>query len=170
MWGYMKNKIWMILAITAIMLFQSGSAIALSDEQQGYISQNCGSLRQSLKQLQHADSRTRVYLGSTYEVLYTDFMSPMNKRLTSLGRTAEELSRAKSEFETTRADFNDTFIRYQISLENLISIDCTREPDDFYTHLEITRNQRGDLSELTSKMKELSRSYLDNAAGLGATL
>ena len=57
------------------------SVSALSKEEANAISSNCSTIKQSLSQLQKADSKTRTYLGTTYETIASRFITPLNLRL-----------------------------------------------------------------------------------------
>ena len=95
LWLKIRPKIVMVLAAVCVLalpvvtFMRAQTAIALSESQRGIISQNCGSIQQSLRQLQVADSRTRVYLGSIYETILSDFMTPLATRVASNGLSLE---------------------------------------------------------------------------------
>ena len=126
----------------------------LSDEVRSTISMNCGSLRQSLKSLQQADSKTRVILGTTYQSILSNYISPLNARLVKNNTPNIPLTEIQGDFVAARDDFTARFIKYSQSLETLIAIDCQNDPDGFYHQLERVRKEREKLSASVEKVNE----------------
>lgn len=129
-------------------------ASALSEMQRGAIRQNCSTIQQNLGQLQKIDSRTRTYLGTTYETLANRFITPLNLRLVKNNRPT--LSGLQAEFSTEQANFRSAYTDYMRELESLITTDCRQDPDGFYDKLEITRARRADLRSITMKLSRLA--------------
>lgn len=132
------------------------SAHAVEKERLTAISQNCSTIKQSLSQLQRADSRTRTYLGSAYEAILTKFITPLNLRLTRNNHDAEQLFAIQAEFSAEQARFRAAYTDYMRELEGLIATDCSAHPEAFYQHLESTRTKRTDLKATTVKLSELA--------------
>ncbi len=130
------------------------SAAALSEVQQGAISQNCATIKQSLTQLQKVDSRTRSYLGTTYETLANKFITPLNLRLVKNNRPT--LSSIQSDFSGEQNKFKTSYTDYMKELESLIAIDCKTSPQDFYSKLEKVREKRLKLRETTIKLSKIA--------------
>ena len=118
------------------------TAFALTPDQEGAISVHCESIRQTLKTVQHEDSRTRVYFGGYYETILNKFIVPLNLRLVKNNLTDTNLTASQATFSTDKINFNDDFIDYQKSLEELIAIDCKNNPTDFYDKLTLVREKR----------------------------
>ena len=53
----------------------------LNDLERGNISAGCASIQVRLRNLQKNDSKTRVLLGTNYQTLLTNYLSPLNVRL-----------------------------------------------------------------------------------------
>lgn len=119
------------------------------------VSQNCASIKRSLTQLQHADSRTRTYLGSSYQTILSNFITPLNLRLIKNGVSKAELFTVQSDFTDAQSLFRSNYTAYMRELENLIAVDCVTHPADFYEHLIITRERRAALQKSTTKLSEL---------------
>lgn len=132
------------------------SAHAVEKERLTAISQNCSTIKQSLSQLQRADSRTRTYLGSAYEAILTKFITPLNLRLTRNNHDAEQLFAIQAEFSAEQTRFRAAYTDYMRELEGLIATDCSAHPEAFYQHLESTRTKRTDLKATTVKLSELA--------------
>lgn len=162
-WLKIRSKIVMalvavcVLALPVVTLMRVQAAVALSETQRGIISQNCGSIQQSLRQLQVADSRTRVYLGSIYETILSDFMTPLATRVASNGLSLEgygaDLVTQQSDFSVSRSSFSTSYIEYQRALEGLVNYNCQTDPDGFYERLETVREQRADLAALVAQIR-----------------
>lgn len=163
------------LLIFVVSLVILGGAIAfpvqaLSDTQLGAISQNCASIKQSLKTLQKADSRTRVHLGTTYQNILTNYITPLNLRLVRLDQPNTELTRLQASFSSARDDFAGKFIKYSQSLETLIATDCKAHPDFFYTRLEDTRALRHTVSASVATINQLLSEYITAVTKLKESL
>lgn len=148
------------LMLLAVMV-TGASSLALSEEQQGAISQNCGTIKQSLHNLQRVDSKTRTFLGSTYETLNADFLTPLNLRLVKNNRPNADLSRIQSNFTSSQAEFKGLYTEYMREMETLINTDCKNEPSKFYDQLEKTRTKRKELAGVTSKMLKLMKDQIE---------
>lgn len=158
----------LILAIFPVLCFSS--AHALSDAQIGAISQNCATIKQSLKSLQKADSRTRVHLGTTYQNILTHYITPLNLRLVRLDQPNTELTRLQTEFSSARDDFASKFIKYSQSLEELIATDCKASPDLFYQKLEATRALRHTVSASVATLDQLLTEHITAVTALKGAL
>ncbi len=146
--------LWSVVICTLTLVFGS-TALALSDEQQGAISQSCSTIKQSLQNLQRVDSKTRTFLGSTYETLNADFLIPLNLRLVKNNRPNAELSSIQSDFTTAQNSFKTLYTEYMREMESLINVDCKNDPSKFYDQLEKTRNKRKELEAETDKILKL---------------
>ncbi len=145
--------LWAIVTLALVMLF-STPVEGLSERQRGAISQNCSTIQQSLSQLQKIDSRTRTYLGTTYETIANRFIIPLNLRLVKNNRPT--FSEIQTEFTLEQAKFRDAYTEYMRELEALIVADCKHSPDDFYQRLITTREKRATLRATTEHLSALS--------------
>lgn len=119
------------------------------------ISQNCSSIKQALTDLQRADSRTRAYLGSAYESVVRDFITPLNLRLVKNSRVDTKLFEIQGDFTTQQTDFRTEYTAYMRELEALIATDCQKHPQEFYRQLEKTREHRTKLHNLAESLNKL---------------
>lgn len=143
---------------------------SLSDSQRGAISQNCQSIKSSLKSLQKADSRTRVLLGTNYQTILSDYLTPLNVRLVKNNQPNSTLTNLQSSFVAERDGFNQQFIKYSQSLESLINVDCQSNPDDFYRQLGDVRTQRAKLNKSVAKLDQLSSQHITTVTKLRDSL
>ncbi len=152
----MKKK-WIFSYYIILVLFclVPTGASAISEGQKNAISENCLSIKDSLRITQRVDSRTRVYLGGKFETILTKFIKPLNVKLIENNISDLGLIENQSSFVEARAVFSSDFIRYQQSLEELIGINCEAEPEIFYDKLLITRERRRLMSQDISKIKKI---------------
>lgn len=122
--------------------FAEESSSQLSSKKRDQISENCGSIRQSLKLLQRSDARTRTYYGAIYETALSKYITPLNLRLVKNDLSSVALINLQTALATSRSNFSADYIDYSKSLEELIAIDCRLEPEAFYNKLVSTREKR----------------------------
>ena len=157
----------------SILISSSGLAVkayALSEEQAGAISQNCATTKQSLKQLQRTDARTRSYLGSAYESILSNYITPLDLRLINTGQPNVSLTNLHSDVINMRKDFVAKYTSYSQSLEELIGIDCYNHQEDFYNKLVETREKRAELSATTTNLRNLFSEHLTDVRKLRNSL
>lgn len=153
----LKFLCWLVglLVIAAgLVIFFSTPVEGLSPAQRGAISQNCSTIKQSLTQLQKVDSRTRTYLGTTYETILTRFIVPLNLRLVKNNRPS--LPNIQSDFTAEQVKFRESYTDYMRGLEELIATDCSVQPDEFYQRLEVVRGKREVLRATTVRLSRLA--------------
>lgn len=143
-------------------------AEGLTDLQRGAISQNCGSIQQTLEQLQRIDSRTRTYLGTTYETIANHFIVPLNLRLVKNNRPT--LASLQTEYIAAQSIFKTSYTTYMRELEQLIATDCRTAPDDFYDQLVTTRSARSVLSDAALELNGLAEDQYQAVLDLRSSL
>ncbi len=131
------------------------SAVSVGAFAEGEKISNCSKIKESLVNLQHADSRTRVYLGRYYETVQNKFIVPLNLRLVENNISDSELVNTQGEFKETRQAFIDDYISYQQKLEELVSINCEEEAPRFKEVLSVTREKRQVVAQDISKLRGL---------------
>lgn len=100
-----SKRLSLLAAAFILAVASSAPTFALEDSELNNISQNCATIKQSLTKLQRADSRTRAYLGSSYEAIANNFITPLNIRLLKNNRTDPTIFEIQSEFTDTHARF-----------------------------------------------------------------
>ena len=121
---------------------------------------NCSSIKSSLKKLQVSDAKIRSLLGASYQTMLNSYITPFNLRLVKNNQNLGDLSDLQSNFVLQKNDFNSLYITYSQQFENLISIDCQKNPDDFYNQLIITRESRKELNQKVEDLTETAEKYL----------
>ena len=134
--------------------------IKLIDDQRGEISMNCSSIKSSLKKLQVSDAKIRSLLGTSYQTILNSYITPFNLRLVKNNQNLGNLSDLQSNFVLQKNDFNSLYITYSQQFENLLSIDCQKNPDDFYNQLITTRESRKELNQKVEDLTKTVEKYL----------
>ena len=134
--------------------------IKLTDDQRGEISMNCSSIKSSLKKLQVSDAKIRSLLGANYQTMLNSYITPFNLRLVKNNQNLGGLSDLQSNFVLQKNDFNSFYITYSQQFENLLSIDCQKNPDDFYNQLITTRESRKELNQKVEDLTKTVEKYL----------
>ena len=132
----------------------------LTDDQRGEISMNCSSIKSSLKKLQVSDAKIRSLLGANYQTMLNSYITPFNLRLVKNNQNLGGLSDLQSNFVLQKNDFNSFYITYSQQFENLLSIDCQKNPDDFYNQLITTRESRKELNQKVEDLTKTVEKYL----------
>ena len=129
----------------------------LTDDQRGEISMNCSSIKSSLKTLQ---VKIRSLLGANYQTILNSYITPFNLRLVKNNQNLGDLSDLQSSFVLQKNDFNSLYITYSQQFENLLSVDCQKNPDDFYNQLLTTRESRKELNQKVNELTSTAEKYL----------
>ena len=132
----------------------------LNDDQRGEISMNCSSTKSGLKKLQVSDAKIRSLLGANYQTILNSYITPFNLRLVKNNQNLGDLSDLQSNFVLQKNDFNSLYITYSQQFENLLSIDCQKNPDEFYDQLIVTRESRKELNQKVEDLTKTAEKYL----------
>lgn len=143
-----------LVAISVVAPVSATSKSEISKEETNAIVSNCSTIKQSLSQLQKADSKTRTYLGTTYETVAGKFITPLNLRLVRNNRPT--LSDIQSDFSTEQTKFRDSYTAYMREMETLIAINCQTEPEKFYNQLVVVRERRAKVRLAIEELNQLT--------------
>ena len=130
------------------------------------IMEHCEEIKESLKNIQKADARARVYLGRYYETILTDYIKPLNVRLVENNLSSASLVENQNKIADTKTLFTDDYIGYQQNLEELVTMDCKNNPENFYNKLEKVRQKRKIVEQDTLKMRNLLSEHVNLADNL----
>lgn len=142
----------------------------ITEAQKSSIAKHCDAIKDTLKATQRSDSHARTYLGSIYESALNQFITPLNVRLIKDNRSVAEFTELQAKFVSTRTDFNSSFITYSKSLEDLINTDCANSPQDFYSKLTTTRQERAIVDGHAKKLEQLISKHKQKVTSLEQTL
>lgn len=154
----MNVKLCSLFLLPAILLAPVASVYAdensgLSDDQKGAISQSCSTIKQTLKTLQRSDSRTRSFLGASYETFLSSYITPLNISIVRAGQSDVTISALNASLIEKRQNFVAEFTNYSQSLDELIDIDCQNDPERFYQKLVDTRKGRTQLESTVEAIR-----------------
>ena len=94
----------------------------------------------------------------------------MNLRLVNNDISSPDLIDLQTSLAAARLDFSDDFIAYSKTLEELISIDCRLEPENFYKKLIITREKRAKVAADVKTINGFLTSIVKHAEKLKESL
>ena len=130
-------------------------AVEISDEQASLISQNCGSIKIQLQQLQRADAKSRVHIGAQYETVSSNLMLNLSIRLAKNDLANATIATEQSKFVSERKVFRESYIEYSQALEKLISVNCKDAPQEFYGQLKTAQAARANVDKSVKRLNEI---------------
>lgn len=145
-------------------------AETLSDNQKEVITEYCATIKQSLKSIQYFDVDNRVKLGSKYETALSKFITPFNVRAVKNNLSPAELTDLQKNFADYKANFATDFTAYSKQLEELIAIDCQKDPANFYDKLLSTREAREKVRQDTINLNGILHKYKEIVTRIGEKL
>lgn len=156
----MKKTIVLICGALLIVFCQFALPVsALSEEKIAIISDHCESIRDSLKTTQKNDAKARVYLGRRYETIFNNYIVPLNVKLVENNISNADMVKLQNEFADSKGVFANDYVNYQQVLEELVGMDCKKEPEPFYEKLELTRKKRKTVEQDVLKLRDLLSQY-----------
>ncbi len=165
----MQRRVIISLLLVASLILSplsTTNAIDLDDDRIGAISQNCSIIKERLRRIESAGARSRVYLGTQYESIYSGLMSNLSLRLMRNGIANQDIADQQATFKSERERFRNDFIGYSQELKNLIAMDCRNNPQDFYRQLEKTRTKREDITKSIRRMNDIIEEHRETVIGL----
>lgn len=147
------------LVFSSVRVFAEGEEETepqITDVQKATIVDHCDAMKDSLKVLQRADSRTRVYLGRYYETILSNFIIPLNLRLVENNISDSGLLENQTNFAERRMRFVNDFIIYQQALEELTHVNCKNEPEKFYEKLHDARDKRKIVNRDVTRLRDFT--------------
>lgn len=167
----MKKKSLIFYFITFMLICQYPTGVmAISEEQATVITERCDNIKDDLKKVQKDDARVRVYLGGYYETILTKFITPLNVRLVENNLSSADLVENQNDFAVAKTLFSNDFVSYQQSLEELVGMDCKKEPEKFYDNLTVVRQKRRLMTQDVLKIRSLLSSHIRLVEGLKVRL
>lgn len=160
----MKKKIAAVFLAMTLMANQAAvfaEAPKISTEQKAAIIDHCDEIRENLRNVQHQDSRARVYYGRYYETIFSKFIVPMNMRLTENNLLSDNLLSSQTKFTNFRADFSSDYVDYQRSLEELVAVNCKEEPEKFYELLQTVREKRENVNQDAVDLRKTVETHIE---------
>ena len=132
---------------------------AISKEQAAAIIDHCVAIKDDLRDVQRADARARVYIGGKYEMILNGFVKPLNLYLVERNISRTDLVESQSLISETRGEFVNDYVDYQQGLEQLVSMDCKEDAEQFYDKLVRVRKKRSKVEQDMKKMNTVLNEY-----------
>jgi hypothetical protein len=131
---------------------------ALSQAQILRIQANCVSAKNTLQQLRASDGLLRVNRGQAYLSISTKLMSRFNDRASSNHLDITGLQSVSQNYDAMTATFSADYNTYAEQLTTAINIDCQKQPEAFYSAVELARIQRAKVHVDVTKLHQ----YIDD--------
>lgn len=146
------------------------NAAAISDAQKTIIIKRCDDIKTDLRLVQREDAKSRVHLGTYYDKIMTNFVTPLNVKLVENNLSSAGFIDNQNELAKTKNTFANDFTKYQQMLEELVAIDCKNEPEQFYDKLVDVRQRRKTMEQDTLKMRRLISEHIGLVEKVGSKL
>lgn len=150
----MKKRFIFCLLVSGFCFMMPASAI--SEGQKVAIVEKCDTIKDSLRNVQRFDARTRVFFGSHYETVLSKFITPLNLRLVENNMSEANLLENQNDYSVAKGNFVADYISYQQGLEELVAMNCKDEPERFYEKLNDVREKRAKMGTDIVRMRDLT--------------
>lgn len=131
----------------------------LTPEQIEHIRSNCVTIKSTLNQLHASDALLRVNRGQVYESMASKLMDPFNSRLSNNRLDSKATSVVTASYRSALDSFRADYKSYEEKLSQAIRIDCSSDPEKFYTTIEQARVLRTKVHEDVGKLHRLIDDY-----------
>ena len=123
------------------------------------VDMDCSAVVSKLGTIHQQDGLLRVTLGQDYEVTSSKLMARLNARVVENKLDGAALIKTAAEFESTLRKFRDNYRLYEVSMNNLMRMNCQAQVQEFYASLESTRELRDAVNRDVKKLSELVDRY-----------
>lgn len=149
--------------ITLSLVFSASYAQAqepgISTEHRDYIAANCQPVKSTLARLHTNDGPTYVNRNQTYFSISDKLISRFNGRLALSSYDMTQFSRLARDYNAALSSFRIAFGKYDDTMKALLKIDCSKQPEQFYTAVAAAREQRGQLHEAVARINTMITQY-----------
>ncbi|MDR2063249.1 MAG: hypothetical protein LBQ02_00450 [Candidatus Nomurabacteria bacterium] len=154
------RKIFIVVIFTTLSVIgYSSMGLALEGEKTAVIIGRCNEIKKNIKKLQVADANTRVALGREYENILTKLMTNMNSRLAQNHSSAGNLLETAAGFSNKLDLFRELYRNYDQKIETLLTINCEKDPAEFYETLEESRTKRSQVQAAHVELISIAEAY-----------
>ena len=136
------------------------SVAAISDEQKATIAKHCDDIKSELRLVQRDDAKSRVHLGTYYDKIMSNYVTPLNVKLVENNLSNAGFIDNQNDLAKTKNTFANDFTKYQQMLEELVAMDCKNEPEKFYDELIDVRQRRKTMEQDVLKMRRLISEHI----------
>jgi hypothetical protein len=134
-------------------------AAPMTDEHIARIRANCTDAQAALFQLHASDAGLRVNRGQIYESISTKLMAPFNIRLVLNRIDGASLVTTAAEYERQLQAFRNQYQQYDVAMNELLHMNCAKQPVAFYDGVADTRKKRQLTYETTVELQKIIEKY-----------
>lgn len=138
---------------------QASAVVPISDVTIQQVKLRCIENQAAINRLKQTDAFLRIDRGSLYQDISGKLMTPLNERIAEAQLDGNRLAGITADFSRQYDVFYSNYISYNLELEDLLQIDCKREPRDFYNLLVSVREKRQALDVSNKKLVSLVVDY-----------
>lgn len=120
----------------------SASDSSISDAQIELVKSNCATIKNTLNQLHASDGLLRVNRGQIYESMLTKLMDRFNSRLASNNFDNVSMVSTAGQYKNALNNFRSDYKVYEEQLSATLTIDCAKQPVEFYNAIASARGRR----------------------------
>jgi len=145
--------------LSAIHMQPARGADVVTDKQLTLIRNNCTNLKVTLTRIQNSDLSLRINRDYVYQAIANQLMVPLNQRIASNQLDGTDLIAITADFKKADKDYYNAYKSYANAMSNATSIDCTRQPSQFYDAVAEARKQRKSFYQADQTMVDLMNNY-----------
>lgn len=159
----MKKSAVALILVVAVLLSPLARAETqpLSSSALQALRQNCVGAQVSLQRIQQSEKPTRINRGYLYD-RSLKLMTSLNSRIAFNNIESPELFNLTTRYQESLKSFAEEYTKYDDQLSDLIALDCTQNPSQFYDMLAETRRLRSDLTKTINTIDGLLEDYRAN--------
>jgi len=141
------------VVIGAVPVFARSSG-TMTDDHVARIRTNCHLALATLSQIHANDAPVYVNRNQTYYSISAKLMTRLNSRLSLNGYDTTELSKTAATYNSDLADFRSAYKQYDNLMDDVVRIDCTKEPVGFYDKVADARAAREAVNDAVAKLTD----------------
>lgn len=160
----------LLAASLAVSAHAQAQETELSPEHRSHIVANCPTIKSTLTRIHTNDGPTYVNRNQTYFSISDKLIARFNGRLALSTYDVTQFSRLARDYNAALSSFRIIFGRYDDSMKELLKIDCTKQPKEFYDAIATSRERRNELHESVARINTMIDQYGQAVTGLGNQL
>lgn len=158
----MRIIVLLVMTLVSILPLPAGAIDPenLTPEEYTMLQNNCKAAQRTMQRIQYVDPVARVNRGIAYNNI-SKLMTALTARAAFNAYSVPQLSVETAAIQEQRTQFAQDYTDYEISLRELINLNCKAKPEEFYKRLVEVRSKR---AIVTLRVREMDR-RLDAFAG-----
>lgn len=145
---------------TGFMTIARAADDIITDEQIVVIRNNCSDIQATLNRVHENDKVLRVNKGYLYKATMLDkLMTPFNQRVAANQLNGGRLSEITASYSQQFQKFDEAYRVYERSLDSATTIDCTKQPTQFYSAALDAYEKRQTLEKIDTELIGLAKEF-----------